>query len=61
MLYLQQVTQSVHGVYECSGIENGETKYVRFEFVLNRKNASFFIYLIFMFIHVFFFFLNRTN
>lgn len=36
MLYLQQVTQSVHGVYECSGIENGETKYVRFEFVLNQ-------------------------
>lgn len=43
MLYLQQVTESVHGVYECSGIENGETKYVRFEFVLNRELKHLFV------------------
>ncbi len=34
---MYKVSEDNHGVYECVGIENGETKRVRFEFVLNRK------------------------
>jgi hypothetical protein len=37
MLYLTAVTEENHGVYECVGIENGETKEFKFEFVLRSK------------------------
>jgi hypothetical protein len=37
MLYLTAVTEENHVVYECVGIENGETKEFKFEFVLRSK------------------------